>query len=250
MKIKITILLLFLHSFGFSQAIVEGKIEYNISLQIPDINKVSSNEKISKETRQKLITTYKNVSDVSSVLLFKKAEAIFKVDDKMDNDSNSSLNLTNLFSGGKSGSVYYYNSKTNENLTQKNAIGELYLVKEPLKKWELLQETKKIGLYNCYKAIELKNVNNVNSKQKPTIAWYAPQIPVNFGPGGYNGLPGLILELHVKNKLVYKAIKIELNPRKSIRIDKPSKGRIVTNMELRKILENAVPEFFERTKNE
>ncbi len=246
MKIRIIILLLLFHSFAYSQATFEGEIKYNISLEVPDLNKISNNKKISKKNRQKLISMYRNVSDVSSILKFTNEEALFEVENIMENESNTNLNLTNLFSGGKNRYVYYYNNKTNENLIQKNAIGELYLVKELTKEWELVSETKKIGNYTCYKAIEINKLKIENSNHKPTIAWYSPLIPVNFGPGGYNGLPGLILELHVMNKLIYRAIKIELNPKKSIKIKKPIKGKIVTNDEFRKILMESVPEFFKK----
>ncbi|WP_299522421.1 GLPGLI family protein [uncultured Lutibacter sp.] len=247
MKIKIIVLLLLFHCFAFSQVIINGSVVYNISLKTPDLNELSKNEKISKETRSKLIAMYKNVSDVSSILIFANDEALFEVENKMDNESNTGLNLTNLLSGGKGRYVFYYNNKTGENFIQKNAIGELYMVSESKKEWELTHETKKIGDYVCYKAIEQNKMEIKNPKHSPTIAWYAPSIPVNFGPNGYNGLPGLILELQINNKLIYRITKIELNPQKIIKIEKPTKGRKVTSDEFRKILENAAPEFSKKS---
>jgi GLPGLI family protein len=41
-------------------------------------------------------------------------------------------------------------------------------------------------------------------------AWYAPDIPVRFGPIGYGGLPGLILELQNESATFY-VTKINLN---------------------------------------
>ena len=54
---------------------------------------------------------------------------------------------------------------------------------------------------------------------------YAP-----FGPIGYAGLPGVILELEARNYKYY-ATKINLNPKKEIKITKPTKGKKVTQEE-------------------
>ena len=93
------------------------------------------------------------------------------------------------------------------------------------------QESKKIGNYLCYKAIK----TNTSTKGKSIdIAWFTPQIPVNFGPSSYFGLPGLILEVS-RGKITMKATKIELNPKKKIKIKKPTKGRRMTSEEYREM---------------
>ncbi|HKK95327.1 MAG TPA: GLPGLI family protein [Anaerovoracaceae bacterium] len=55
-------------------------------------------------------------------------------------------------------------------------------------KWELINESKKIGSYQAFKAISTFRGRNY-------VAWYAPEIEVNAGPWKFQGLPGLILEI-------------------------------------------------------
>jgi GLPGLI family protein len=63
--------------------------------------------------------------------------------------------------------------------------------------WILSNETKQILGYTCYKAktsyLEPHPVENRFLKREITV-WYAPELPFNFGPQGYGGLPGLILK--------------------------------------------------------
>ena len=47
--------------------------------------------------------------------------------------------------------------------------------------------------------------------------WYTPQIPVNTGPGNYQGLPGLILEVNDGTETVICS-KIVLNPKDEVNI--------------------------------
>jgi GLPGLI family protein len=63
--------------------------------------------------------------------------------------------------------------------------------------------------------------------ERKVIAWYTTQIPYNFGPKDYNGLPGLILELQEDNLLI-KASKITLQQKKKIVIKKPNQGEKIT----------------------
>ena len=64
------------------------------------------------------------------------------------------------------------------------------------RKWELVDESKLINGYTCYKAISYKtNKNNSGLFRFKIEAWYTPELPVPFGPVEFNSLPGLILEL-------------------------------------------------------
>uniref|UniRef100_UPI00404AEAAA GLPGLI family protein n=1 Tax=Flavobacterium sp. TaxID=239 RepID=UPI00404AEAAA len=76
--------------------------------------------------------------------------------------------------------------------------------------WEFSNEIKKIGHFTCYKATSSYTVVRGNKIMNfPIIAWFTPEIPFGFGPLGYGGLPGLILELQVRN-ITYGAQKIVL----------------------------------------
>ena len=122
-----------------------------------------------------------------------------------------------------------------DSIYQNNSEGAFeenqYLIVKPIeKKWNLTNESKKIDNYICYKATTEYIV--INSKGKfvhPVIAWYCPEIPNKFGPAGYGGLPGMILELQEKNN-VFGAIKIELKaPLEKIQI--PKKGIKISHQE-------------------
>ncbi len=114
--------------------------------------------------------------------------------------------------------------------------------------WQLVNETKQIGQYTCYKAIyvpekteeqlkkEEENKEKANNgsllalipDEDPTItAWYTPEIAISNGPGEYHGLPGLILEVKEKNTVLL-CTKIEINPEKGFDIKKPRSGKKIS----------------------
>jgi GLPGLI family protein len=92
------------------------------------------------------------------------------------------------------------------------SLGKEVLVKENFKEnWELHNESKMIDNYLCYKATNAKTVVNGNGKtiNHPVVAWYCPELPYRYGPLGYGNLPGLILELQVRN-VVFGVKKLDL----------------------------------------
>lgn len=87
-------------------------------------------------------------------------------------------------------------------------------VKENLPKiyWNILNEKKIIGNFECVKAIG-------SFRGREYTAWYTPSIPIPYGPWKLQGLPGLILEAYDTKKEVYfyfKSIKYPLNEKISI----------------------------------
>ncbi|MGM0635677.1 MAG: GLPGLI family protein [Bacteroidota bacterium] len=69
--------------------------------------------------------------------------------------------------------------------------------------WELKEEYREILGFKCQKAVA-KNVDYSQSDALHyPIAWFTPEIPLSFGPRGFNGLPGLILGLEVSGRYYY-----------------------------------------------
>ena len=85
-----------------------------------------------------------------------------------------------------------YSSKITDSMYFVNAfslVSKLIYGKEeiPKIKWELKNEYKEIGGFNCKKAIG-------NFRGREYTCWYSEDIPLPYGPWKLQGLPGLILE--------------------------------------------------------
>jgi GLPGLI family protein len=110
------------------------------------------------------------------------------------------------------------------------------------------QETKKIGNYDCFKAVatiptqnlewynfswselrkpEPKEGEEVEVEMTTVEAWYTLQIPVRHGPAEFWGLPGLILEVSAGNTVML-CTEIQMNPEDKVDITPPSKGKEIT----------------------
>lgn len=100
---------------------------------------------------------------------------------------------------------YYTDFSKNIVLEDRPAYGERFVIQHPIlnSEWKMTKESKKIGKYQCYKATTTYVVNNGKRFEFPVTAWYAPEINLSFGPKNYSGLPGLILELHEKDRIFY-----------------------------------------------
>lgn len=148
--------------------------------------------------------------------------------------------------------------------------------------WKMGSETKQIGKYTCFKATATKTVegfdlsslgrrggrdrgsevakdstkagdeaktksdDSSSEEEVPrtieVVAWYTPQIPINQGPDGYWGLPGLILEISADRTTIL-CTKIVMNPEEKEDIDKPEKGQKVTQAEYTEIITKKMDEF-------
>jgi GLPGLI family protein len=195
-----------------------------------DSNKVS--ERVMDMHKQMDKDIAQSMSEVEYQLLFTKTESIFKVIERLGQDPNDVLDLAIRSGDGKG--MQYNNLKSNEKLHQKEFFGKLLLIDISARdqKWDLVNETKKIGLFNCFKATTVRITRNpVGTFKKPVIAWYTTDIPFPYGPIGYGDLPGLIIELTYGN-CTYFLKKIDLKPKDDYKIEKPVKGKKITVEEL------------------
>jgi len=115
-----------------------------------------------------------------------------------------------------------------------------YIITDSLfSNWQLTRDTKTIQHLTCYKAIgRFTTTSGKTAKQSTLIAWYCPSIPNSFGPRGYGGLPGLILQLQVNN-VSFSAKKIDLEQAVSP-IKLPEDGTIITHHDYIKRMKNRV----------
>lgn len=91
----------------------------------------------------------------------------------------------------------------------------VYILKKSTAKWKITSEFKFIDNYKCYKATTVYTVESPNTTfNHPVVAWFCPDLPYSFGPNGYCGLPGLILELQIRNG-VYGVKRIDFNTKDS-----------------------------------
>lgn len=106
-----------------------------------------------------------------------------------------------------------YNHKTGVNTSLVNFAGDLLAITRNHKNaWKVdYTRIKTIDGYKCYYAVYKGLSSKQNNSSHPIYAWFTPEIPVPFGPAGYGGLPGLIIEL-VENNISMIAININLEP--------------------------------------
>lgn len=171
-------------------------------------------------------------------LVFNRNESFFDVVNSLELGDNKFARLAL----GPEGSASYYNTSTLR-ISKVNIFGEDFLVTDKQLKWQLKNETKKIGDYLCYKAVAIeKKIYRGKMKDYPIIAWYCPEMNASFGPIGIAGLPGLILEVN-KGRIRYTATKINLNSKKNSIIKKLTKGKRITREKLGEMIDEAMGNF-------
>ena len=218
MKIKLFSVASFLTFFLSIAQIQNGKIEYGVSIEMIEGFRGGILEKSYMES-------INNAKYLSFTLLFNKENAVFSSNEGLGGE-NQDVFMAKVSAG--------YMSEVYQNkyfsLTPVDKIYGDYLLKtDATKDWELVNESKEIEGFLCYKATSTKVVVNTKGTFRfPIIAWYCPKIPFSFGPNGYGNLPGLILELQVRN-VVYGVKKIELNLKKTPLLIKPKDYPVISS---------------------
>ncbi|WP_396637516.1 GLPGLI family protein [Maribacter sp. R77961] len=207
--------------------------------------------RMSEAQKKQVQARLKNRLEKTYVLDFNKEASVFNEEEKLDAISGATDSWGNNFSRGEQ----YKNIKENALVQAQEFYGKRFLIKDKLQEieWKMGSESKQIGQYTCFKATaniptkELswydfswgdlrkaeKKTDSTGAVITPEIeltaveAWYTPQIPVSHGPGEYWGLPGLILEVSAGNTVMLCA-KIVMNPKESIDITPPNRGKEIT----------------------
>lgn len=190
-----------------------GKVIYKVTLPKTLIEfKDTTNLKSEVAKRAYVrIFNYLHTSEsfLTQAIEFNKKEALARAPITMEIDNNHDYNTAAAFS--KINIDYYTNSIQNYQLHKFELAGRNWLIKDESVNyvWQITHETKRILGYMCYKATTKVKVNGKNTEEE-LEAWFAPDIPFQFGPIDIYGLPGLILEVNRKN-FIYYATEINLN---------------------------------------
>ena len=217
---------LFVINFSYSQ---KNNIYIEYSLRITDDNGSFTKDKNFAET---FINAIKEADKLKFGLIITKQGSKFY--DLNEGIEKSHEQVMARIYANYLGYIYNLND---EILIQSEFLGKNIYKKETKKEnWLITKETKKIDNYLCYKATNTNVVVNPKGEFKfPVTAWFCPEIPVSFGPSGYGNLPGLILELQVRN-VSYIAKKIDLKTTYNFDRDFLESATILTKEELDKKL--------------
>ena len=207
---------------------------------------------------------------VSYDLYFAQNQSIYKQQDKLDAPQSNSRDGMSMRFGGSSQNIVFTNLATREQTNQQDLFGKMFLVNKNIKipEWNFTGESKQIGEYTAYEATytQMQNPpqfrmsfggrgNNEEEKEKEpkkievTVSvWFTPDIPISAGPDNYFGLPGLVLMVQDKNKLLV-CTEVQMNPKDKIKLTPPKKGEEVTWKEFKEIREKKSKEMRERFQN-
>ncbi|MGJ8591838.1 MAG: GLPGLI family protein [Aquaticitalea sp.] len=236
-KFIFIISIFFITSVSVSQTII---VDYKIISNSEILKNISSNEEIPKEEIQAFIQAFDIINSMKMHLKADNNKSYYWGNNQIGNDSDElTFSLAKTMIGNDK--KYFTNLTEGTILKQVKAFGETFLIKDSINSldWILTKESKKIDKYLCFKATSTYNVaNTVGNFINVVTAWYCPNIPYNFGPKNYSGLPGLILELS-DDKFTYVAENIEFSAKKD-KIESSSNGRIVSNHEFEELAQAAI----------
>lgn len=125
----------------------------------------------------------------------------------------------------------YQDLKAKKKVESRDFLGKRFLIQDDLKayQWKLSGEQQTILGYPCFKA-EHRDSNRV------VVAWFTPQIPVSSGPDNFGQLPGMILSVDIDGgKRSMVATEVTFGESQEGKIEKPSKGKEVTQAEFDQI---------------
>lgn len=217
------IIVLFLFPFCVFSQVNSGTISYKISFAEDTELSISGIGDLYQQAKDK-------EGYVAFELNFNNEAMDFRLKEMIVDDS---VNYAVLFS--ETEGVYY--RKKNDSIVYQAVkdenFGNLIIVSANKLKWDLVDEIKVIDQYTCYKATSSYIMDNgIGKFSKSVVAWYCPALSFPYGPKGYGGLPGLILELQ-DDRVNFEVKKI--NYYENLKIEKPVKGKEVSASQYQKM---------------
>lgn len=178
MKIFFTLLFPLL---AYSQNFNNGSIVYEYKM----------NDSFLKEARELSSKLKDDSQHITFTLDFNEDITLFYLNENLSTKKNLAVSFTKarkqILSDLKKQKFYQYTPYSVLFLENE------FTVEYNFFKWKLIDESRIVEKKTVYKAEgEYKALINNKIVNQKIIAWYCPEIPINIGPRGANGLPGLI----------------------------------------------------------
>lgn len=203
-----------------------GTISYKVKadkIMIDSILETQESQNLSNYLEMMFKHQIKTLPYLTYQLQFNRSQSIFQKNQTMSTDNGLDLDRTAANLGVKG--IYYTDLEKNKAEHQIDILGKDYLIFYDINdfNWKLSEETKVIKGYLCYKATA--EFKPDFGKGGTATAWFTKEIPFQFGPAFYSGLPGLILELK-QGYYTFYVDNINLL-KKNQKIKRPTKGKEV-----------------------
>jgi len=182
-------------------------------------------QKMSKEMRE---NTNEVLKDFNFILEVNKGESLYYWEEQIKDETISDMDFNAARNIGAYG-IYYQNIKDDISIQQFKSAMKKKWVREYKKlkdtAWVITKETDTILGYLVIKATKTTTLKKVPNPMIPKttvqVAWFAPSLPIPFGPKGVGGLPGLVLRYGNIYAAEIKFLK------KPVKIKRPEKGELL-----------------------
>lgn len=174
------------------------------------------------------------------LLYFNTEASLFKNDDVSDKEEvieNESEGM--VIKMQEPNQLVFTDIVNKKQLEQKEFMTRQFLIEREIgkEKWKFTGNSKTVLGYNCQEAALEKD-------DKKTKVWFTPEIPVSVGPTKFAGLPGLILAVDINDgEVTIEAVKIEAGKVDKSLLQKPKKGKKVSDVEFKKIVAEKMKEM-------
>lgn len=237
MKNILSFVMLLCFVSAFCQERLQIEYEFRNEFDIENAKDIDSKERLKNSNENRLYFE----------LLSSDKESLFQRINRIDNSQGRSGVSISFISGP--GGIYYKNLVEKSTLSEVNYNGKKMLITDSIttKNWILSKDKDKILGFDIKKATLQVSENSF------VEAWYTSTIKIKNGPSNYEGLPGIILKLILTNKdensvnkQIYLATKIEVSDK--FKINKPTKGESITQIEFNERMKEEERKFFELLK--
>ena len=215
-----------------------GKVTYDMTM------KVEIPDRVPKQFRDRIPKEQKVVKE----LYFNESESNYKTGERAEEEAGIEENqfarrFRRRFGRGMGTGQTYKDIAEDKMIDKRNLMDKDFVIHGtlPEHKWKVTGQKKQVLSYLVMEATTIVDDSIAVS------AWFAPQIPISNGPGIYQGLPGMILELNIDNgRQVIIANNVFLGPLEDGIIEAPTKGKEVTMEEFEAIRKEKTKEMREQ----